>query len=100
MSRAGGSFLIAKECESTGSRLAGTPVRKKLKNLSDMLEGQRIVIDFDAIPLVSSSFADEVFAKLFVELGAMRFMRSFEFKNVSGTVQALIDKAIEQRATR
>jgi hypothetical protein len=62
-----------------------------------MLGGQKIVVDFDGVPLVSSSFADEVFAKLFVEMGAMRFMRSFEFKNASSTVQALIDKAIEQR---
>jgi anti-anti-sigma regulatory factor/anti-sigma regulatory factor (Ser/Thr protein kinase) len=93
----GGSFLIRDECESTGNRPAGTPVRTKLRNLSNMLGGQKIVIDFDGVPLVSSSFADEVFAKLFVEMGAMRFMRSFEFKNASSTVQALIDRAIEQR---
>ena len=85
------------ECESTGNRLAGTPVRNKLRNLLAMLDRKKIVIDFDGVPLLSSSFADEVFAKLFVEMGAMRFMRSFEFKDATTTVQALIDKAIEQR---
>lgn len=93
----GANFVMRDECESTGNRLAGTPVRNKLRNLLAMLDGQKIVIDFDGVPLLSSSFADEVFAKLFVEMGAMRFMRSFEFKNASTTVQALIDKAIEQR---
>ena len=85
------------ESESTGSRPAGTPVRNKLQNLLAMFGGKRIVIDFDGVPIVSSSFADEVFAKLFVELGQMGFMRAFEFANASPTVQALIDRAIEQR---
>ena len=93
----GGRFLMRDESESTGSRPAGTPVRNKLRNLLAMLGGKRIVIDFDGVPIVSSSFADEVFAKLFVELGPMGFMRAFEFVNASATVQALIDRAIEQR---
>ena len=91
------NFSIRDECESTGNRPAGTPVRNKLKNLSSMISGQKVSIDFEGVPLVSSSFADEVFAKLFIEMGAMRFMSAFEFKNASLTVQALIDKAIEQR---
>lgn len=93
----GGSFRMRDESESTGSRAAGIPVRNKLGNLLEMLKGNRIVIDFDGVPIISSSFADEVFAKLFVELGPMGFMRAFEFVNASSTVQALIDRAIEQR---
>jgi anti-anti-sigma regulatory factor len=93
----GGSFRMRNESESTGSRAAGIPVRNKLTNLLGMLKGNRIVVDFDGVPIVSSSFADEVFAKLFVELGPMGFMRAFEFVNASATVQALIDRAIEQR---
>ncbi len=93
----GGCFRMRDESESTGSRAAGTPVRIKLTNLLGMLKNNRILIDFDGVPIVSSSFADEVFAKLFVELGPMAFMRSFEFVIASATVQALIDRAIEQR---
>lgn len=92
----GGSFRMRDESESTGSRVAGIPVRNKLANLLGMLKGNRIVIDFDGVPIISS-FADEVFAKLFVELGPMGFMRAFEFINASATGQALIDRAIEQR---
>lgn len=90
-------FKVAAEAESFGSRVAGTPVSNKLKNLVQMCPGQPIEVDFDEIPLISSSFADEVFGKLFVRLGALQFMQRIRFKNVAPTVQALIDKAISQR---
>lgn len=83
---------------SFGSRLAGTPVRTKLKNIGQMYEGQKVYIDFDGIPVISSSFADEVFGKLFVELGPLTFMQRFQFLNITETVRSLIDRAIQQRA--
>jgi anti-anti-sigma regulatory factor/anti-sigma regulatory factor (Ser/Thr protein kinase) len=90
-------FVLHDEASSFGSRLAGEPVRNKLVNLVRMSEGRRVVVDFRGVPLVSSSFADEVFGKLFVELGPTRFMRAFEFTSISDTVRSLIDKAISQR---
>jgi hypothetical protein len=38
-----------------------------------------IAFDFTGIPLISSSFADGVFGKLFLELGALDFMRRCSF---------------------
>ena len=64
-----------------------------------MNPGHRVVVDMSDVPLVSSSFADEVFGKLFVELGALRFMRSVDLLGLAGTVSWLIDKAILQRST-
>lgn len=90
-------FKIAEESDSFGSRVAGTPVRTRLMNLSKMCPRQRITIDFTNVPLVSSSFADEVIAKLFVELGPLTFMQRFELRSVHPTVRQLIDKAINQR---
>ena len=89
-------FVMKGEAASFGSRIAGAPVRNKLVNLVRMCPGQRIMIDFQDIPLVSSSFADEVLGKLFVELGPMTFAQRFKFRNVATTVQRLIDKAIMQ----
>lgn len=93
-------FLMRNETTSFGSRIAGTPVRNKLLNLVNMCPGQRIIIDFADIPLVSSSFADEVLGKLFVALGPMTFAQRFEFRNVASTVKQLIDKAVTQRLSR
>ena len=90
-------FVMKDESPSFGSRSAGAPVRVKLSNLTAMCPGQRVVIDFSGVPLVSSSFADEVFGKLFVALGPIMFMQRFEFRNTVSTVKQLIDKAITQR---
>lgn len=92
------SFEMAKEAASFGSRVAGEPVRTKLRNLMEMNPSSRVVIDFREIPILSSSFADEVFGKLFVNVGPMRFARGLDFINTTETVKGLIDKAILQRA--
>jgi hypothetical protein len=63
-----------------------------------MCQGQKIVLDFSGIGVISSSFADEVFGMLFAELGPMRFMTTFSFHNASPTVVGLIDRAIALRA--
>ncbi len=90
-------FVILEEAPSFRSRLGGTPVRYKLQNLATMCPGQKIIVDFAGIPLVSSSFADEVFGKLFLEMGPMAFSQRFEFLNLPILVRQLIDRAISQR---
>ena len=90
-------FVLEEESDSFGNRPAGTPVRTKLMNLTTMGTGQKLFVDLRGIPIVSSSFADEVFGKLFVELGPMRFSQAIELVNVEPTVAQLIDRAIAQR---
>lgn len=90
-------FPLAREAQGFGSRAAGMPVRQKLKNLLRICNGKRIGVDFADVTIISSSFADEVFGKLFAELGALGFMKAFEFRTVDSTIQGLINKAIEQR---
>lgn len=91
--------VLKNEAQSFGSRVAGTPIHIKLQNLVQMCPGQPIEIDFSGVPLVSSSFADEVFGKLFVKLGPLEFMQRIRFKNMEQTVRMLIDKAISQRVS-
>jgi len=90
-------FAMQQESPSVGSRLAGRPVRTKIENLLAMCGDARVSIDFANVPLVSSSFADEVFGRLFVQLGPLTFTQRIEFVNVSDTVRDLIDRAIAQR---
>jgi anti-sigma regulatory factor (Ser/Thr protein kinase) len=91
-------FPLAREAQGFGSRAAGMPLRQKLQNLIRICAGKRIVLDFSDVPIISSSFADEVFGKLFAELGPLSFMKAFEFRKVDSTIQGLINRAIEQRA--
>ena len=90
------SFSINRELNAFGSREAGRYARTKIQNLMDQYTTP-VEFDFADIRLISSSFADEVFGKLFEELGAVRFGQLCRFKNIDSTVQVLIDRAIAQR---
>jgi hypothetical protein len=90
---------LTDEASGFGSRKSGESLRKKLSNLVRIRCEGKIIIDFAGIPLVSSSFADEVFGKLFYELGPIEFARRFDFRDMDPLVRNLIDKAISQRLT-
>jgi hypothetical protein len=90
-------FNLDEQSLSYRSRPAGRPVFTKLENIVESCPGQTVFVDFNGISVISSSFADEVFGKLFVSLGPMKFMQSIRMVNVNPTVQALVDRAITQR---
>ena len=89
-------FDVAKEVTSFGTRASGAAARTKVENLMNSYTNP-IEFDFASVRLISSSFADEVFGKLFAALGPIRFGQLCHFKNVDATVQGLIDRAISQR---
>jgi hypothetical protein len=90
------TILLNQESKSFGSRDAAKPVRIKLENLLAASSG-RIEINLDGVALISSSFADEVFGKLFAQLGAVTFMNRIKLTGGSTIVLQLIDRAIAQR---
>jgi len=90
-------FRLNEKSFSFRSRPAGRPIFVKIGNLVQSCPGQTIAVDFEGISVVSSSFADEVFGKLFVSLGPMKFMQAIRFINTNQTIQSLIDRAITQR---
>lgn len=89
-------FKLKAESQSFGSRVSGKPVRIKLMNLVKMTDGT-VTVDFDGVALVSSSFADEVFGKLFLSLGPIGFLKRIRLVNMMSTVEGLVNKAIAQR---
>ena len=89
---------LADEADSFGARRAGASLRKKLRNIVKMSRGRRVVVDFSDVPLVSSSFADEVFGKLLVEIGPVRFMQTITLQGMSRIVSELVDRAMRQRS--
>lgn len=89
-------FKLKNEAESLGSRLAGRKIRTKLQNLVSCSE-RKIDVDFSDVSLISSSFADEVFGKLFLQLGPIDFGQRITLSGVQSTVKLLVDKAISQR---
>ena len=89
-------FNMKKEAwREFGSRQGGKRIRGTIENLLSFAHS--IILDFDGVGVISSSFADEVFGRLFVDMGPRSFMTRIEMRNVDPTVEGLIDRAIVQR---
>ncbi len=84
--------------ESLGSRKLGADIRTRLENYL-RAGAQLILLDFKGVGVVSSSFADEVLAKLASDMGELEFRRRVFVDNASVTNRALIERAISLRLT-
>jgi len=85
-------------CHTFGSRQSGIEARRYIKNLLGTSENTKVEVDFSEVFVISSSFADEVFGKLFVEMGPLRYMRGVSLLNVAPAIEGLIDRAITLRS--
>jgi len=90
-------FPLATEAEALGSRRCAANVRTKLCNLIAMAQAKRAIIDMAEVPLLSSSFADEVFGKMALALGREGFERLVVFRACSDTNRSLIARALDAR---
>ncbi len=87
---------VTKEAQGLGTRRAAEPLRTKVINILRETRGN-VVIDFDGVPLVSSSFADEFVARMVTELGFVAFQQAVRLENMSGLVQRMVNHAVMQR---
>ncbi|MBQ9069484.1 MAG: STAS-like domain-containing protein, partial [Eggerthellaceae bacterium] len=87
---------IASESEGTGTRKAAEKVRHMALNI--LKEGKRrVVLDFDGVNLISSSYADELVGKLVAEVGFFAFGNLFALVNLSDFNQKILDRSVQQR---
>jgi anti-sigma regulatory factor (Ser/Thr protein kinase) len=91
-------FRVIDEVASFRSRPSAEPLRTRIENLRRMVPHNRIVLDFEGISLISSSFADELIGKLFIRLGPTDFMGAIVIQGASPINRNLIDRAILQRS--
>jgi hypothetical protein len=89
-------FDLKTEAQSLGLRVAGRQIRTGIRNLLSCSTNS-IDVDFTNVNIISSSFADEVFGKLFLELGPIDFGQRLRLAGLEPTVKALVDRAISQR---
>ena len=90
-----GDIVLDLLAENTGfaSRRKALPLRNKVANYLRTTD-RRVVVDFQGVSVVSSSFADEFIAKLVDEFGPMVFMSRVSIRNANATVASLIDRAM------
>ena len=92
------NFVLVEESNAFGTRPAGVPIRTKLLNLLDLNDFKyQINVDFTNSPLLSSSFADEVFGKLYMEVGEQNYRNLIRFVNCDKTNRVIIDRSLNQR---
>jgi hypothetical protein len=90
-------FEVATEAESLGTRAAGRELRNKILNLRQGDGDARVVLDFSGIGMLSSSFADELVARLAEELGVDEFFKKFELRGMGEAVETIIQTTLWSR---
>lgn len=95
----GDAFLVklAEETTGFGSRESGRQIRTKCLNLLNADPSKALIVDWTGVPVVSSSFADELMGKLFVALGPIGFTARIRNVRMENLIRQLVDKAIMQR---
>lgn len=82
---------------SFGNRITGERLRNLVLNLIKQHPGHPVKIFMDDIVIISSSFADELFGKLIVELGAIDFSKLIKVVRINPICKSIVDIAIGQR---
>lgn len=83
-----------------GSVLTERDLGAKLRNevITIISSEDKVTIDLSNVQMVTSSFADELFAKLVEELGPIEAKQKIALVNVTSTVKTIINEAIFTRA--
>lgn len=80
---------------SLGARILG----KEVSNLIDFEKEEEIVLDFQGVKMITSSFADEVIGKNCARLGLHNFFKNVQIVNDSEQIKLILKKAILDRLT-
>lgn len=91
------SFRLKDHARTFGNRPTGDRLRTLVRNLLTQCPGKTIAVEMEGVEVIASSFADELFGKLAVEMGIIDFSRYIKLNNVSPLCKSIIDVAIQQR---
>lgn len=89
-------YKIIEQSSGTGTRQSGERIRNEIVNIYKSSK-KPVILDFQGIGIIASSFADELIGKLVQELGLFQFQAAFPMKNMNNTVQAIVQRSLSQR---
>lgn len=90
-------FKLRDYASSFGNRITGERIRNLVTNLIKQNPGHPVKIIMDDVAIISSSFADELFGKLMLEMGAVDFSRLLKFEGINPFCKSIVDISIAQR---
>lgn len=89
-------FRISEKSNGTGTREAAILLKNQIINILND-EPKIVILDFSGISVVSSSYSDELIAKLFCDLGLFQFNNLIRIKGLSQEQQLILQKSVIQR---
>lgn len=89
-------YDVSKHVEGTGTRESA--VRAKNEVINILRESKKnVVLDFTNVSVISSSFSDELIAKLLLEIGFFQFNNLIKIKGLTMEQQKILQHSIIQR---
>ena len=89
-------YKIAEQGDGTGTRMAAERIKNELTNILTE-EVRPIILDFSGVTVISSSFADELIAKLIAKLGIYQFNKIFSLEGLNDSQQLILHRSVLQR---
>jgi len=89
-------YKVSERSEGTGTRDSAIRVKNEIHNILSEKQ-QPITLDFTGVAVVSSSFADELIAKLFLSLGLFQFNNLIRLKGLDFSQQSILQRSVLQR---
>lgn len=90
-------LFVRDHASDTSTRVGGERFRNLIENLASDSEGNGVIISFADVSVISSSFADEVFAKLAERRGAEWLRRRVHIERANDTIRGIISREISSR---
>lgn len=92
-------FKIQEKSEGTGTRLSGLKTRMVLFNIYKETD-KWILVDFENIKYLTTSYADELLGKLIESVGELEFKRRFRIRNLNIDLQEIASYAMNERVKK
>lgn len=89
-------FSVKEHADGTGTREAAIRLKNEIMNLIAETK-KTVILDFKDIAVMSSSFADELIAKLLLELGLFQFNNLIKLRGLDTEQQNILQRSVIQR---
>ena len=89
-------YKVGEHAEGTGTRDSAIRVKNEILNILGE-EQKPITLDFTDVEVISSSFSDELLAKLFLSLGLFQFNNLIKIKGLDKSQQNILQRSVLQR---
>lgn len=90
------NYRISERSEGTGTRESAIRVKNEVLNILSE-EQKPITLDFTGVEVISSSFADELIAKLFLSFGLFQFNNLIKIRGLDASQQNILQRSVLQR---